>query len=225
MPQTDDNTVVVVLDFDPATLVAEGITLGKDLFAVAEGFPDTECYYKSISSRSNLKQAIDEIPTQTHILVWIGHGLLQGPLSPAVGMRLNKQERSAISWADLGRLVRPLNPESIIIASCSSGRTKATRELFSVLKGLEDVVGAATVHTASEMRLALEWMLRILIVAPEHFNDLRNIPVLVNLIANKGLILWQSRDGFLESDGEQDGHWDSAEALLAWLVRRFTGRN
>ncbi|HVR84310.1 MAG TPA: hypothetical protein VMU54_08365, partial [Planctomycetota bacterium] len=92
-----------------------------------------------------------------------------------------------------------------------------TRFLFDEIDDLEEVFGAAGRVTPGQLQI-LKALLSILILKPDVSDDILHLFQVGNAALTKGVIFWQTRDGYADSDDRKDVLWDGVERWIQELI-------
>jgi hypothetical protein len=204
----EDPCRVLIIECGPDRLLSDGITLAREFAEAARGCANTYLDEIEARSRRELHERLRALDSYYDIVVIVGHAN-----KDVLGLSAGQEA----TWQDVGKWLSEVEPETVLIAGCEAGRTLATRSLFDEISDLEEVFGAAGRVTPGQLQI-LKALLSTLILKPDVSDDVLHLFQVGNAALTKGLIFWQTRDGYADSDDSKDVLWDGVETWIQKLI-------
>ncbi|MEQ1735615.1 MAG: hypothetical protein ABL886_04335 [Rhodoglobus sp.] len=186
---------ILILECDSDKLAAQGLALGQRLAEHPQwNINEPEVTLATLRSADDVDDVFDDLGRKRYRgIVLIAHSNANiACLAPQVRER----------WTELGKRLRPLRPEKVILFACKGGMTKVGHELFRAVPSLKRIYASpanVSRRQASSLCDAAALMLAQRNVSP----DVRQVLQGLHFLVNNGLFFELRREQFSTAKGRR----------------------
>ncbi|MBI4591000.1 MAG: hypothetical protein HY725_19410 [Candidatus Rokubacteria bacterium] len=205
----------MILECDPATLIAQSSSVAARLENIVETFiPKARVFRVGATALASLGLGLArcaEACSRCDVIVIVGHSNIS---------ELKLTADDVVTWDALARWLEPLRPTRIVLVACEAGRWLAAGPLFKGIPTLKEVYGSPVLVTERQAAAINALVLYLLSGRRLKVGDLK-IAQAVNFLITRGILIRRTRadprrPAFIESAA-----WTIGEEALKALLGRL----